>query len=313
MKISENHRKMLKIVTMYYDQGLTQSEVAKKIGISRPVVSKILQQAKEVGVVSISIKDESAYTTSLALQIEKHYHLKEVIVVSAKEQDDSRRTQQAVSRAAAYYLSDQLKEKMSIGLSWGTTLADMIEEIPYSSFPNIEICPLVGGVSSEHLYFDTNHLVFQLAEKLNSRCRYFYAPALAESIDLAEVLEKTELIGTAIEAAKKVDLAIIGVGNPNEHSTWRQLGYINKQDMLIIGNTKVKGDAVASLFDKNGKTVNNEISRRMLGIKVEDLKEIPDVMIIGSGQEKAASILPLLIGGNCSILVVDQLLAEALI
>ncbi|MHC5227514.1 sugar-binding transcriptional regulator [Enterococcus sp. LJL99] len=313
MKTSENHRKMLKIVTMYYEQGLTQSEVAKKMGISRPVVSKILQQAKETGVVSISIKDESAYTTNLALQIERKYDLKEVIVVPSKETEDSRRTQQVVSQAAAYYLNEQLKQEMKIGLSWGTTLADMIEAIPYSSFPQIEVCPLVGGVSNEHLYFDTNHLVFQLAEKMNSRCRYFYAPALAESIELAEILAKTKLIGTAIEAAKKVDLAIIGVGNPNEHSTWRQLGYMDEQDMKIIANTKVKGDAVASLFDKNGKTVNNEISKRMLGIKVEDLTEIPDVMIIGSGQEKAASILPLLIGHCCSILVVDQLLAEALI
>lgn len=313
MKISENHRKMLKIVTMYYEQGLTQSEVAKKMSVSRPVVSKILQQAKEAGVVSISIRDESAYTTNLALQIERKYDLKEVIVVPTKEREDSRRTQQVVSRAAAYYLNDQLKQEMKIGLSWGTTLADMIEEIPYSSFPKIEVCPLVGGVSSEHLYFDTNHLVFQLAKKMNSFCRYFYAPALAESIELAEILTKTKLIGTAIEAAKKVDLAIIGVGNPNEHSTWRHLGYMDEQDMKIITDTKVKGDAVASLFDKNGKTVNNEISRRMLGIKVEDLKEIPDVMIIGSGQEKATSMLPLLKGDYCSILVVDQLLAEALI
>ena len=313
MKKSENHRKMLKIVTMYYEQGLTQSEIAKKMRISRPVVSKILQQAKEAGIVSISINDKTAHTTKLALELEKKYHLKEVIVISAKEQENRRRTQQEVSRAAAYYLNDQLKDEMTIGLSWGTTLADMIEKIPYSSFPKIEVCPLVGGVSSEHLYFDTNHLVFQLAEKINSRCRYFYAPALAESIELAEILAKTKLIGTALDAAKSVDLAIIGVGNPNEHSTWEKLGYLNEQDRQTIANTKVKGDAVASLFDKNGKTVNNEISKRMLGIKVEDLKEMTDVMIIGSGQEKATSILPLLMGQCCSILVVDQLLAEALI
>ena len=313
MKVSEDHRKLLKIVTMYYEQGLTQSEISKKMGISRPVVSKMLQQAKESGIVTVSIKDESAYTTNLALQIEHKYQLKEVIVVSSKKQENTQRIQQRIGKAAAYYLNDQLKEDMSIGLSWGTTLADMIEEIPYSSFPKIEVCPLVGGVSSEHLYFDTNHLVFQLAEKLNSRCRYFYAPALAESVELAEILVKSQLIGSAIVAAKKVDLAIIGVGNPNEQSTWKQLGYIQEKDMSTIIKTQVKGDAVASLFDKSGKTVNNEISKRMIGIKVEDLKEIPEVMIIGSGIEKAVSILPLVMGQCCSILVIDQLLAEALI
>lgn len=312
MKISEDRRKMLKIVTMYYEQGLTQAIIAKKMGISRPVISKILQQAKESGVVSISIKDESAYAVELGLRLEQKYQLDDVIVVPTNEQKQSQSVKKEVSRIAAFYLKERLNVEMNIGLSWGTTLADMIDEMPYSSFPTINIAPLVGGVSSEHLYFDTNHLVFRLAEKLNSRCQYFYAPALAESIELATVLNKSQLVSKALEQAKNVDFAIIGVGNPNESSTWKRLGYIEANELQIIKETGVKGDAVASLFDKNGQTVNNEISQRMLGIKVEDLVNIPDVMVIGCGEEKAEGIKPLLIGRCCSILVIDQTIAEAL-
>ncbi|OTN90350.1 hypothetical protein A5819_002850 [Enterococcus sp. 7E2_DIV0204] len=312
MKISEDRRKMLKIVTMYYEQGLTQAIIAKKMGISRPVISKILQQAKESGVVSISIKDESAYAVELGLRLEQKYQLDDVIVVPTNEQKQSQSVKKEVSRIAAFYLKERLNVEMNIGLSWGTTLADMIDEMPYSSFPTINIAPLVGGVSSEHLYFDTNHLVFRLAEKLNSRCQYFYAPALAESIELATVLNKSQLVSKALEQAKHVDFAIIGVGNPNESSTWKRLGYIEANELQIIKETGVKGDAVASLFDKNGQTVNNEISQRMLGIKVEDLVNIPDVMVIGCGEEKAEGIKPLLIGRCCSILVIDQTIAEAL-
>ncbi len=312
MKISEDRRKMLKIVTMYYEQGLTQAIIAKKMGISRPVISKILQQAKESGVVSISIKDESAYAVELGLRLEQKYQLDDVIVIPTNEQKQSQSVKKEVSRIAAFYLKERLNVEMNIGLSWGTTLADMIDEMPYSSFPTINIAPLVGGVSSEHLYFDTNHLVFRLAEKLNSRCQYFYAPALAESIELATVLNKSQLVSKALEQAKNVDFAIIGVGNPNESSTWKRLGYIEANELQIIKETGVKGDAVASLFDKNGQTVNNEISQRMLGIKVEDLVNIPDVMVIGCGEEKAEGIKPLLIGRCCSILVIDQTIAEAL-
>lgn len=313
MKISEDRRKILKIVTMYYEQGLTQAVIAKKMNISRPVISKILQQAKESGIVSISIKDESAYAVELGLRLEKKYQLKDVIVVPTNEQKQVETLKKEVSQAAAFYLLDQLKADMSVGLSWGTTLADMIDEMPYCSFPTIKVCPLVGGVSSEHLYFDTNHLVFRLAEKLNSRCQYFYAPALAESNVLAEVLNESQLVQKAMDQAKNVDFAIIGVGNPNESSTWKRLGYIETKELDIIKKTGVKGDAVASLFDKNGQTVNNEISKRMLGIKVEDLVTIPDVMVIGCGKEKTESIKPLLLGKCCTILVVDQIVAEALV
>lgn len=313
MKISEDRRRMLKIVTMYYEQGLTQAAIAKEMRISRPVISKILQQARESGVVSVSIKDESAYAVGLALRLEQKYQLRDVIVIPTNEQKTSETIQKAVSRAAAYYFKDCLKADMSVGLSWGTTLADMIDEMPYCSFSTMNVCPLVGGVSGEHLYFDTNHLVFRLAEKLNSRCQYFYAPALAESIELADVLNKSQLVSRAMVQAKNVDFAIIGVGNPNESSTWKRLGYIQTDELRVIKETGVKGDAVASLFDKNGQTVNNHISKRMLGIKVEDLVRIPDVMVIGCGVEKAESIRPLL-RGNCStILIIDQTIAEALV
>lgn len=313
MKISEDRRKMLKVVTMYYEQGLTQATIAKKIGVSRPVISKILQQSRENGMVTISIKDESVYTVNLGLQLEEKYQLKEVIVVASNDNKQTEKAQMEVSKAAAFYLENQLKPAMSIGLSWGTTLADMIDAIPYSSFPTINICPLVGGVSSEHLYYDTNHLVFRLSEKLNCQCQYFYVPALAENKQLADTLNQTQLLGKALSTAKNVDFAIIGVGNPNERSTWQKLGYLEAKDIEIIKKTGVKGDAVASLFDKNGQTVNNEISERMLGLKVEDLINIPNVMVIGCGKEKAESIKPLLIGKKCSILVVDQLLAEGLL
>lgn len=313
MKISEDRRKMLKVVTMYYEQGMTQAMIAKKMNISRPVISKILQQARETGIVTISIKDESVYTVNLGLQLEEKYQLNEVIVVPSNENTPLDKVKQSVSNSAAFYLANQLKPSMTIGLSWGTTLADMIDAIPFSSFPTINICPLVGGVSSEHLYFDTNHLVFRLSEKLNCQCQYFYGPALAESKELAETLNHTQLLKKALLTAKNVDFAIIGVGNPNEQSTWKKLGYLELKDLKIIKRTQVKGDAVASLFDKEGKTVNNEISQRMLGLKVEDLTKIPNVMAIACGKEKAEGIQPLLIGKSCSILVIDQLLAEALL
>ncbi|MFK4565761.1 sugar-binding transcriptional regulator [Enterococcus sp. UD-01] len=313
MKISEDRRKLLKIATMYYEHGLTQAQIAKQMQISRPVISKILQQAKEQGIVSISINDETAYSVALGLRLEEKYQLKDVLVIPANEQRPREELQQKVSQAASHYLKEQLRPNMKIGLSWGTTLAYMIDAMPYCSYPSINVYPLVGGISSEHLYFDTNHLVFRLAEKLDSHCQYFYAPALAESRYLAQALNESQLVGKALTDARSVDFAIIGVGNPNQSSTWKRLGYMQTEQLKIIEATQVKGDAVASLFDKKGQTVNNEISERMLGIKVEDLIQIPDVMVIGCGVEKAESIKPLVAAGCCTILAIDQAIAEALL
>lgn len=311
-KYTEDHRKLLKVATLYYNQGLTQAQIAKKMKISRPVISKMLQAARDLGIITIFIKDEDAECVDLGVQLEQRYGLEDVLVIASGEHT-LEQTRRDVSRAAAMYLVEQLQTTTKIGLSWGTTLSDMIDEMPYLSYPNITVCPLVGGVSNEHLFFDTNHLAFQLAEKLHSGCQYLYAPALAESKELADSLNHSQMVQRALSDAKQVDIAIVGVGNPRSSSTWRRLGYLSENEVERIKETGVVGDAVASLFDKQGKTINNEISERMLGIKVEDLNQIPKVMVIGCGIDKTSSIRPLLVGKRCSVLVIDQQIAKQLL
>lgn len=313
MKLTEDHRKLLKAATLYYKEGLTQAEIGRRLGVSRPVVSKWLQLARESGVVTIYLKDESAHTTALAIALEKKYGLKEAIVVATDNLHSPEAVRQAVARQSAIYLEQKLASLKSIGLSWGTTLAAVIDEMPYVSYPALQVVPLVGGVASEHLYFDTNHLVFRLAEKVGGRCRYLYAPALAESEQVATTLLQTALLKEALQAAKNVDLAVIGVGNPLVSSTWRRLGYMGPAAVAEMQQTGVVGDAVASLFDKSGFTVDNSITRKMIGLTVEELSCLPETLLIADDQVKVDSVKPLLTHQRCNLLITDQALSEALL
>ncbi|MBE9388467.1 sugar-binding transcriptional regulator [Vagococcus salmoninarum] len=312
MKLTEERRKLLKVVSLYYNQGLTQAVIAKQLGVSRPVISKLLQTARADGIVKIHINDEDALRVDQALILRKRYHLNDVLVIPVKKdrQESVDALQQRVAQASASWLVEQLPRIQSIGLSWGTTLAAVIEAMPYVTTEKMVVRPLVGGVASEHVFYDTNHLVFRLAEKLGSRCSYFYAPALAESQALAEALNASQLVANALGAAREVDLAIIGVGNPQEHSTWQNLGYFSQGQVIA---SDIVGDGVASLFDKNGQTVDNIITKRMIGLKVEELSRIKEVLVIGTGQEKAVSIQSLLKGQGVTAMIIDSDIAEALI
>lgn len=312
MKLTENHRKLVKIATLYYQEGYTQAEIGRMMNISRPVISKMLQQAKEQGIVSIYIKDEASERIRLALALQKKFNLIDAIVVPYSIDKTKEQMKKQVAQAAVSYLLERLNHIKSIGISWGTTLFDVVAELPYVSYPHIQVAPLVGGISAEHLYYDTNHLVFRLSEKLNSSCRYFYAPALAESVELATILEKSQMLQEAIQAAKSVDLALVGVGNPQSLSTWDELGYLDFIDECDDWQ-EICGDAVASLFDHNGKTLNNKMTKRMLGIKVEDLSEMKEVVLIVSGKKKAPSLVPLLKDGQNKTLIIDQQIAEILL
>ncbi|MBP1043120.1 sugar-binding transcriptional regulator [Vagococcus sp. BWB3-3] len=308
MKLTEDHRKLLKVASLYYRDGLTQSSISKQMGISRPVISKMLQRAKEQGIVTIYLKDENAKVVDQANQLIRKYDLQDAIVVPHGGNDET--TQQAVAQAAAMLLREYLPKIQSIGISWGTTLAKVVDAMTYENFSEIKIHPLVGGVASEHVHYDTNHLAFRLSEKLGASCSYLYAPALAETKALAVTLNKSQLVQEALAKARAVDFALIGVGDPQASSTWRQLGYMTAE---CLSGGAVIGDAIGSLFDKNGKTIDNKMTERMIGIKVEELVRIPNTLLIGAGFQKAVAIRALLQGKSANLIVIDQVLAEALL
>lgn len=308
MKLTEDHRKLLKVASLYYREGLTQSDIARQVGISRPVISKMLQSAKEQGIVTIYIKDENAEVVQLANDLARKYGLRDAIVVPSET--DYAETQRGLAQGAAGLVSSYLPNIQSIGISWGTTLAKVVDAMPYEGFSEIMVRPLVGGVASQHVYYDTNHLAFRLSEKLGAGCSYLYAPALAETKELAKVLNQSRLVQRALREAKAVDLALIGVGNPQKSSTWRQLGYMTAE---CLRDDAIIGDAVGSLFDKNGKTIDNKMTERMIGIKVEALEAIPNTMLIAAGSQKARAIQALLSGRCANLLVVDRALAEELL
>lgn len=312
MKKWEDKRSILKIATLYYNDGLTQAEIAKKVGISRPLISKILQEARNTGIVEIYIKDEDAYTVALEMELEKKYALSEVIVVPNKRSSTEAITKKNVGRAAASYLVTILPKTKKIGLSWGTTLAEFVDEMPYLQFPDTQIVPLMGGVGYSNVLFHSNHLAFLLAQKLNSTSTYFYAPALADTQKLKESLLESQMISVALEEGKDVDAALVGIGDPIRSSTWRELGYFNNTDIKELEEKGAIGDIAANFFDENGEPVNTTVSSRMMGIALNDLKNIPCVIALATGNDKAKSIRALLPQKIIDVLVIDQEIAEQL-
>lgn len=59
-------QKMIEAAKMYYYMDYSQQDIAEKLGITRPTVSRYLQQAKENGYVRIRIIDPSEGTQKLA-------------------------------------------------------------------------------------------------------------------------------------------------------------------------------------------------------------------------------------------------------
>ncbi len=306
-------RQLVKIANLYYIDGWTQQEISKKVGISRPVISKLLQRAKDEGVVDVYIKDESQHTVELEKQIESRYSLREVVVVPTLG-FSAEMTRKAVGQGAAQYLSQTLDRSIrKFGIAWGHTLAQVVKEYPFERRENIKIVPLFGGMGIKKVEIHANQLAYELAKKMNGSCSYLYAPAILETEELKERLSAMEDISAILEEGKNVEVALIGMGSPYKNSTLTEIGYLKEEDIQKLRKAGAVGDIGSRFFDQDGFPIEGDLNERIIGLPLQDLKRIPHVIAVVEGNYKAEALEAALKGEYLHTLIIDEQTALTLL
>ncbi|MCY9002494.1 sugar-binding transcriptional regulator [Peribacillus frigoritolerans] len=310
----EERRQLVKVANLYYIDGWTQQQIAKKIGVSRPIISKLLQKARDLGIVEVYIKDESAHTVDLEQQLEKKYGLKDAVVISTVGLTPEM-IKKAVGQAGAYYLSKYLKKQdvNRLGISWGSTLAELVKEYPFERREVMNIVPLVGGMGTQHVEIHANQLAYELAKKMNCTCSYLYAPAIVETKELKDHLVAMKEISSVLEEGKEVDVALIGIGNPYRGSTMRELNYLQEDDIQNLRKMGTVGDIASRFFDESGDIIKHPLNDKVIGLSLEHLKQIKEVIGVVEGTHKLESVSASLKGNYLDVLIIDEQTASALL
>lgn len=310
----EERRLMVKVAILYYFEGWTQAEIAAKNNVSRPVISKLLNNAKKEGIIEIYIKDETFHTVELEKKLIKKFGLKEVIVVSTAGFTPDMAKRQ-LGKAGASYISKSTKSKQvkSLGISWGSTLHSLVEEYPYEHKKGIHIVPIVGGMGTREVHLHSNQLAFTLAQKMNTTCSYLYAPALVESLDLRDRLVDTKDIAHVLEEGAKVDMAVVGLGNPFKGSTMEAIGYLSEEDVSSLRKAGAVGDISSRFYDAVGSELDHPLNRQVIGLNLDEIRKIPEVIGIVEGSYKLESIEAALQGGYLDVLITDDRTAQELV
>jgi DNA-binding transcriptional regulator LsrR (DeoR family) len=309
---SEDRRQLVRIANLYYVEGWTQGQIAKKFDVSRPFICRLLQKAKDNGIVEVYIKDESVHTIDLEQQIKNKFELKNVIVVSTDGLTPEM-IKKSIGQAGAYYLSKNLGSSKQLGISWGTTLSELVKEYPFEQREKINIVPLVGGIGTQHVEIHSNQLAYELARKMNGTCSYLYAPAIVETQELKDYLLEIPDIAMVLEKGKNVDVALISIGNPYTGSTMQSLGYLQNDDLQQFQKMGVVGDIASRFFDREGKIVNHPLNDKVIGLPLEQLKEIKNVIALVEGTHKIESLFAALKGEFIDVLIIDEQSASILI
>lgn len=280
---------IVKVASMYYDEGMTQAAIARKLGVSRSLISKILIDARNEGIVEIYIRSNDTYTVSLERELEKKFKLNKAVVVDTYLLNEPE-IEKKVYQEAANCVIKMTANISTLGISWGESIRGMINHYPYTNQGNIEIYPLIGGMGDHHVEIHSNQLSYDLARKMHATAKYLYAPALMDNELIKKELLANSAICNVIESSKNVDIAIVGISTPYGVNTMNKIGYINKQNITEFEELGVIGDINSQFFNAKGNLVSHPINRNVVGIGLNELKEIPNVLVIGFGMNKYDAI-----------------------
>lgn len=312
-KILGDTRLMLKCCVMYYENQMGQSEIAKKLGISRPTVSKLLKEAKERGYLRIEIvgpEEQNCY--KLEKRLEEKFGLKEAIVVEDKH--DTNFQKEELGSEVAKYLYRMIQEGDIIGVSMGTTLKMIPQYTKVKKFNKIEFIPLVGGIGEADMTTHSNQLVIELSKGMGGTFKLLHGPAIVSNENIINILRQDKNIQDVFKAMDNMNMAIVGIGSPiDENSNVIKNGYFNDSDIETFKEKKAAGDICLNVYDIDGNINNYEYNKCVFGLNIEKLRNIDKVIGVACGMEKLNAVIGALNGHYVNVLAINYSLAEALL
>jgi DNA-binding transcriptional regulator LsrR (DeoR family) len=302
--------KLVEISRLYYERDLTQAEIAKRMNISRPAVSKLLQEARLRGIVKIDIKSPLMSDESLLDELCGVYNLKGGLIVPSGSADEKLLARLIISQAALY-IEKLLSKVTRIGLGWGDTIGRLVDEL--KGHPSVEsgigyVCPVIGSAPNDIKWYQTNELARAFAEKTGFTPHYLHAPAFPVTLENKKLFENTAEYQKISKHWQELEMVILGVGTypsvPDQASAAR------------FGNLLREKNAVGMLatyyFNGDGTLIDSK-DDIVIRIAAHDLVRIGKVFLIGGGKKKINAVRATLKTGLVNHLVTDEKTAQALI
>ena len=296
---------LYKIASAYYEDGLTQDQIGRRFGISRIRVSRLLQQARQSRVVQITITPPPDSLGDLERAVEKAFNLDEVVVVS----QDGERAGDVVTRlgqAAAGYLARCLNDQRVISISWGTTLLAVIEALTPQNFPDLRIVQMLGGLGRVDAETYGADLTVRMAGTLGAKMRLIPAPGIVSSKLVRDALLLDANIAGTLELAARADLAVVGIGAPQPGAVMLQTGILTEAELHELHSLGAVGDIGLRFFDANGRPIDHPINDRIIGLDLNQIKQIQRVIGVAGGAGKFDVVRGAVRGRLIDVLITDE-------
>jgi DNA-binding transcriptional regulator LsrR (DeoR family) len=307
-------RLITKVATLYHEQKLTQTDIAKRLGISQVTVSRLLKRAEDNQIVRTTVISPPGAFVELEDALERKFGVAQAIV-GESHSDTDESIQAAIGTAAAYFLMTTLTSKEVIGVSsWSASLLAMVDQMhPVRKIEGCRVVQVLGGLGNPSAEAHANHLVTRLARLVNGEPCFLPAPGVVGSASSVNVLLRDPYVKQTTSLFSELTIALVGIGSIEPSSLVASSGNVfSAKELQEIRSRGAVGDVCLRFYDSGGREVRDPAGNRVIGIDLDTFSRIPRAVGIAGGSRKHAAILGALRGKLINILITDQFTAARL-
>ena len=307
--IDENQTEV-RAAWLYFMEGLTQAEIARRLGTTRLRINRILVDARRNGLVGITLNSELASCIALEQEFIRDFGLKAAVIVPTP--DDEEQIPMILGRATANFVSRYLENNRirGFGIGWGRTLREMTRHMRAGRYPDLCVNSMMGGLT-RGLEINTFDIVSELARRLNSQCQYLAAPIYASSPESRDTIMAQDVFRDAFRRIEKNELAVLSIGDVTKRSMLVRYGLPEDIGIKALKAAGAVCDIIGQFIDAHGRPIDHPLNRRAIALPLHGLSDATTVVFAAGGAHKVRAIAAVLRGGFGSVFVCDEMTARA--
>jgi len=295
---------MVQIAKLYYEDNYNQNMIAEKLSLSRPYVSKLINLAKEEGLVTVEVHVPQEYESRLEADIRARFGLLKAIIVPVAVNGNK---VNRIGVEAAKYLNSIIKDNDIICISWGSTLYEFsLNLIPRSDVRNISVVQGCGGISQISKNIFASEIPKNLADAYGGIPYILPLPAIVDKKETRDLILKERSIIRIMDLSQKANIAIFTMGYFNTECALARAGYVSESEVMQLEDKGAVGDIFTRLITIEGQICDRELDERTIALDLNELQKKEYRIGIACGSEREKSIYGALVSGACNVLVTDE-------
>ncbi|KAA5972514.1 sugar-binding transcriptional regulator [Pantoea sp. M_9] len=300
----------LRAAWLHYVGGLTQAEVAKRLGLPSVKTHRLIARMVAEGAVKITIDSDILDCVALEDKLRQHFGLRFCQV--APDLGETGLPVRALGMAGANYLRQLLLNApaITLGLGHGRTLSAAIHQLARLEAPQARFVSLLGCLTRNYA-LNPHDVMHRIAAKTGAQAYMMPVPFFANTEEDRDVLLAQRGVSEIFDMAARSEVKLVGIGTVEPAAQLVEAGMLEEAEINALSAAGAVGELLGHFFAADGTLIHNSLTARTLSVPLSQNRS--EIVALTGGLSKVAAIRAVLSSGQLSGLITDEVTAQALL